>query len=45
MFRSGCSIQLIYKFMGQFDVYTESELLEVRVPMVFLVAGCFLAAQ
>ena len=27
--------------MGKFDVYTESELLEVKVPMVFLVAGCF----
>jgi hypothetical protein len=27
--------------MGKFDVYIESELLEVKVPMLFLVAGCF----
>lgn len=30
-----------YKTMGTFDVYTVSELLEVKVPMVFLVTGCF----
>jgi len=27
--------------MEKFDMYTESESLEVKVPMVFLVAGCF----
>ena len=36
----------LYRTMGNIDVCTKSELLEVKVPMDFLVAGCFfLAAQ
>lgn len=31
----------LYKTIGNIDVSTESELLQVKVPVVFLVTGCF----
>jgi hypothetical protein len=31
----------LYKSIGNIEVFTESELLQVKVPMVFLVTGCF----
>ena len=35
----------LYQTMGKFDVFTESELLQVKVPMVFSRHGGFLATE